>query len=939
MKADLSRQTFDKVKHYAAVLMQQGRVAVDADWNEQHAIIRHRTQTETRDVVGLCGTPLDPPDFTDASGFRIGLTASDTELSIGAGHYYVDGLLAENEATVPYATQPEFAVAVATPPKALDQLTGTQVGLVYLDVWRRHVIPLDDPLIQEKALGEADTATRMRTSWQVKVLPLPTVSPPVVCNQSFPEWDTLTAASTGKLKADTVRPTAPPDPCEPPPSAGYIRLENQLYRVEIHKGGNAAAATFKWSRENGSIVTNITDSQPGNWIIVGSLGHDRELGFATGQWVEIVSDLTELAQNGTPLGQFVQILDVRPADNAIQLSADPGWGTIRNHNPRLRRWEQQPPAGPPAPTGDVPLQAGTDVPLEDGVVIRFSNGTYHRGDYWLIPARTANGAIEWPRNGGGPAALPPVGVRHHYCRLGFVQRTAGGKLTLLNDCRDKFPPLTELTSFFYLGGDGQEVMPDPSSPTSPAAVALPETLRVGVARGGHPVEGAIVRFSIVDTATGLLTPGAGGTVNGSNGSIPVPTNPLGVAECVWAIRSDQEKHMVEATLLVNGAPSHLPIRFSANRSVASKVRYFPPAGCDTLTPAHEVQEAIDRLAEVARLRYESGNGQEVMPVNAGNLQPLRVRAESACGPIPGATVTWTKVAGAGNGTLTPASSVTDASGIAETDWNLDGTTEAQRVLATLTSLGASAGAFSRIHPGAATVEFVANLSVASEVGYAPDCTPLKQAKVTTVEEALEALCKLIRTQKQDKVVRITRVARGDKKDLVHDSDVKVKQLLPGIVIDFDKPLLEKSVTGKETLKAIKIPNANPMCFVTLELPWPSSPEDEKYWDESLVGFQPLVLAAEVALDKSDPKILRWKPTRNTRDWLLKDLFVKAKPGKDETIRVLAHLTLKGNFIMDTEREFLDGEPFGPRSTVNSAPTSGDGRRAGDFEIWFWLRPG
>ena len=44
MKGDFSRQTFDPKKHYSAVLMQQGRVQLDADWNEQHAIDRHRSR-------------------------------------------------------------------------------------------------------------------------------------------------------------------------------------------------------------------------------------------------------------------------------------------------------------------------------------------------------------------------------------------------------------------------------------------------------------------------------------------------------------------------------------------------------------------------------------------------------------------------------------------------------------------------------------------------------------------------------------------------------------------------------------------------------------------------------------------------------------------------------------------------------------------------------
>ena len=34
-RGDFSRDTFDPSKHFLRVLMQQGRVSLDADWNEQ----------------------------------------------------------------------------------------------------------------------------------------------------------------------------------------------------------------------------------------------------------------------------------------------------------------------------------------------------------------------------------------------------------------------------------------------------------------------------------------------------------------------------------------------------------------------------------------------------------------------------------------------------------------------------------------------------------------------------------------------------------------------------------------------------------------------------------------------------------------------------------------------------------------------------------------
>ena len=51
MTSDISRSTFDPKKHYVRVVMQQGRVQLDADWNEQQAIYQHRNETEARDVI------------------------------------------------------------------------------------------------------------------------------------------------------------------------------------------------------------------------------------------------------------------------------------------------------------------------------------------------------------------------------------------------------------------------------------------------------------------------------------------------------------------------------------------------------------------------------------------------------------------------------------------------------------------------------------------------------------------------------------------------------------------------------------------------------------------------------------------------------------------------------------------------------------------------
>jgi Family of unknown function (DUF6519) len=79
-------------------------------------------------------------------------------------------------------------------------------------------------------------------------------------------YDSTPNLSTGTMSASTAAAGSYCS-CQPIPVAGYQGLENQLYRIEIHQGGTEATATFKWSRENGSVVSSIT-TFTGNTLVV-----------------------------------------------------------------------------------------------------------------------------------------------------------------------------------------------------------------------------------------------------------------------------------------------------------------------------------------------------------------------------------------------------------------------------------------------------------------------------------------------------------------------------------------------------------------------------------------------------------------------------------------------------------------------------------------------
>src|ERR1051326_678118 len=144
MRGDFSRFTFDPLNHYRSVYMQQGRVQLDADWNEQIDILHHYLESYLRDLLG--------PDAgqRETAGFEIALVEESElgeqatrqlpriiveensppekkggsekdgqprgqkndrpafDLHIGYGRYYVDGVLYENEHRVLYSAQPDY---------------------------------------------------------------------------------------------------------------------------------------------------------------------------------------------------------------------------------------------------------------------------------------------------------------------------------------------------------------------------------------------------------------------------------------------------------------------------------------------------------------------------------------------------------------------------------------------------------------------------------------------------------------------------------------------------------------------------------------------------------------------------------------------------------------------------------------------------------------
>ena len=67
MSGDYSRDTFDALRDFAGVFLQQGRAALDADWNEMVAIFERRIRAGTVDTIGRAVVPRETISFQSAS--------------------------------------------------------------------------------------------------------------------------------------------------------------------------------------------------------------------------------------------------------------------------------------------------------------------------------------------------------------------------------------------------------------------------------------------------------------------------------------------------------------------------------------------------------------------------------------------------------------------------------------------------------------------------------------------------------------------------------------------------------------------------------------------------------------------------------------------------------------------------------------------------------
>lgn len=469
---DISRHLFQPEKRYSGLRMQQGRIILDADFNEGEMIDDEEQRLTIVDVVG-------PHGSSDA-----GLTITTVDLinydfDILAGSYYLGGL----RQAIADKTDP------AEPQSFKSQSNWLQWNrddeepslptlplvprhdLVYLVGWEQSVSAVEDGEIQEQALGGPDTSVRIRRMHRVYVRP----GGPDTCAGAFGALVTdLTTGghsfdyanhelkSAARLTVEAGDDGESGDLCTPPVLQGYAGAENQAIRIQLIQPDR-----FIWSWDNASPLYRIGVPSGEGTVTVTLLTPPRDQAHfpLVGQVLEIlpwgarlpngehVADHEihgkigggVLARVSKTYNPSTQQLEATVVDTSAL--AEMGVWFVDNAVPEadryfyMRVWNP----GDNAPPGAFGVSFLPDTPVAltgTGLKVKF-NQSGIIGDYWVIAARpsTPNQVVPWELGTG----TAPHGPRRFYAPLALLHWFFNDLNALdvnIETCRRTFRPLT-----------------------------------------------------------------------------------------------------------------------------------------------------------------------------------------------------------------------------------------------------------------------------------------------------------------------------------------------------------------------------------------------------------------------------------------------------------------------------------------------------------------
>jgi hypothetical protein len=505
---DLSRSTFAPWRGFSGVRTQQGRVQLDADWNEQVDIQAHRDHAEATGVIGTAGAPKR------GGGFQVVATPDGADLAITPGRLWVDGTLCELAAEPVGATGltadgvtvanllvdgrqldrhqwVELAAAGASRPllariAGVDPATGRLTFAAPIDpaelpgrLTLRRVTTyttqpdLPDPEHTGQAGEDAPRTIALDDGtwlayvevWQRTVT---AVEEPAIREVALGGPDTATRTRTVAQVRLLPLGELPPDQACGDDLPGWRALvaapSGTMAARAVPEDAAAGPCVLPPGGGFGGVENQLYRVQVHDVLADGTATFtwSRDNASVVAPWLDADGDQLTVAHPGGEGvlgfagGDWVELTDDtrelrgRPGTLVRLLKADGDLLVVDEATATGTLDHADFPGTPKVRRWDSPgavaVRPDVAIELEQGIEVLFpGGGDYRIGDHWLIPARTAVADVEWPRDAGGrPLALPPAGTARAHARLALV-RVAGGAVEAA-DCRETFPALTELAA-------------------------------------------------------------------------------------------------------------------------------------------------------------------------------------------------------------------------------------------------------------------------------------------------------------------------------------------------------------------------------------------------------------------------------------------------------------------------------------------------------------
>jgi hypothetical protein len=534
-------------------------------------------------------------------------------------------------------------------------------------------------------------------------------------------------------------------------------------------------------------------------------------------------------------------------------------------HPIVRRWEGGPRALVPA-GGSV----GDPIQLEGGIQVAFPPGGQARaGDYWLVPARTVRMAYGLSRS-SGTIEWPPGG------RGPLAQPPVGPD--------HHVAPIAILAR--VAGGDGAvagwavesdcrrlfdpltalvsiDLVGGDGQEALPGS-PLPQPVRVAVRRGGRGLPGVALALT---AEGGTVAEAAAGRVR---------TGADGVAQLTWTLdpRGPAAQRLTVRRLDDHGRGVDVPVVVTG------------------------------RLSRV-ELRLLGGDGQEVTARGLVVPNAIRVVVDSPSGPLAGVKVV---AASQGGDPRFPGLVIGAREGETRLD-TLTGTGAGDTVVVETGEDGVAAFWWQPGFPRRAGRSSVLEISVAESAD-----APIRVGAQLDVGGGT-----------RPSGVHVTKVSFASGREFVNDSPVDVSDLISGIMVSLDGPVVQRSVQNKRVVR------------VELDLPWPLNGEDSQVWltDGTPIGFRTTELAART---NADGPLIGWAPAELTGPWLKQMVVVLRRRELLEPVR--------GRFVIDGWAVISEAEPSLHLNGHARTVTDGDRTRlelptddevtGGRFEQWFDL---